>query len=263
MSLARDLLAPRLVLLLDPEALFLEAYGFPPLDWQVPYLWERRNAVLLKGRQVGASTATALLAIRQARYCPGTLAAVVSPSLKQSTEVKLKAKGGLERLGEDLRIDSASVVGLRNGSRIMSLPGSAKSVRGWTADLLVIDEAAFLDQETFLAARATVATGGRIVVQSTPAGPFGHFNDLWKSEEGWAKYRVRSDEVSTITAEFLATERATMGEEEYAQEYCAEFSVPGLGLVDPARLAELTLEPGKVPGAPGPPTAWDRLESAP
>lgn len=239
--------------------LFIRATGEPPLDWQEDYLRETRDAVVLKGRQVGASTAGSVIAIRRARYYPGSLVAIVSPSLKQSTEVKERSKTGLIALGEHLVRDSSSEIGLTNRSRILSLPGSSKSVRGWSADLLIIDEAAFLDEETFVAARATTAaTGGRTIVQSTPMGPFGSFYELWKEDDPkWAKFRVRSDEVRTIDAEFLARERATMTPEKFTQEYEAEFTNPGLGLIDPERLAELT---GDAP--PGPdeaPDIWGRL----
>ncbi len=232
---------------LTARELFIEATGNDPLEWQENYLKETRDAIVLKGRQIGASTSAGVLAIRRARYWPGSLCAIVSPSMKQSTEVKERARLGLERLGEPLKRDSQTIIQLMNGSRILSLPGSAKSVRGWSADLLVIDEAAFLDPDTFLAARATVATGGRTIVQSTPAGPYGPFYDMWVEEDSQrAKFMVRSDEATTIDPAFLARERATLGPEEYAQEYEATFTAAGLGLVDPDRLRELT-ETGPAP----------------
>lgn len=238
--------------------LFIAATGELPHDWQEDYLRETRDTIILKGRQVGASTGAGVLAIRRARYWPNSLCAIVSPSLKQSTEVKERAKQGLIRLGERLVRDSSNELALTNGSRILSLPGSAKSVRGWSAHLLVIDEAAFLDQETFLAARATVAaTGGRTIVQSTPEGPFGHFHDLWiATDPKWAKYRVRSDEVKSVDPAFLARERATLTKEEFAQEYEAEFTTPGLGLVDEARLRELTIRKSDDDESP-----WPRLRA--
>jgi phage FluMu gp28-like protein len=177
--------------------------------------------------------------------------------MKQSSEVKLKAKNGLIRLGEDLVQDSADTLGLDNGSRIISLPGSPKSVRGWSAGLLIIDEAAFLDPETFLAARATVAaTGGRTIVQSTPISPFGHFYDLFSTPDaGWTKYQVSSEEVSTIAPSFLASEKAKLTDDEYAQEYLGQFASAGLGLVDPERLKELTLKD------PTQQSVWDKMRS--
>lgn len=244
---------------LTARELFIAATGDDPLPWQEGYLKETRDAVVLKGRQVGASTSGSVIAIRRARYYPGSLVAIVSPSLKQSTEVKERAKDGLIRLGEHLVKDSSSLIELRNRSRIMSLPGSPKSVRGWSADLLIIDEAAFLEEETFVAARATTAaTGGRTIVQSTPMGPFGSFYELWQDPDPrWAKYRVRSDEVPTITKDFLDRERATMTPEKYTQEYEADFTNPGLGLIDPDRLRELT---GR---EPDPSDIWSRIGGRP
>jgi hypothetical protein len=222
--------------------LFIRAQDAEPLDWQEKYLRETKDTVLLKGRQVGASTTSGVKCIRRAVYWPDSLVAIVSPSMKQSTEVKDRAKQGLIRLGEHLVKDSAGLIQLRNGSRIISLPGSAKSVRGWSVHLLVLDEAAFIEQETFLAARATTAaTDGHTIIQSTPEGPFGMFYDVWMDPDPrWAKYRVTSAEVPTISKDFLERERATMTEEEYLQEYGAQFTNPGLGLIDPERLGELT-----------------------
>ena len=243
----------------DPVYTFQEAYGFDPLAWQVPYLMSSKNAVILKGRQVGASTSAGAIAIRYARHYPNFLAIIVSPSMKQSTEVKLKAKNGLVRMGEDLVQDSQDAIGLDNGSRIISLPGSPKSVRGWSAGLLVIDEAAFLDPETFLAARATVAaTGGRTIVQSTPISPFGHFYDLYTADDpAWEKYQVSSEDVSTIDPEFLRQEKLKLTDDEYAQEYLGAFASPGLGLVDPNRLREMTRKPEDAARS-----VWDSIRDA-
>lgn len=242
---------------LDPTYTFTEAFGFSPLAWQVPYLESTDNAVIVKGRQIGASTSAAAICIRYVRHFPNFLAAIVSPSMKQSTEVKLKAKNGLIRLGEDLVQDSQDTIGLDNGSRIISLPGSPKSVRGWSAGILIIDEAAFLDPETFLAARATVAaTGGRTIVQSTPISPFGHFFDLFSvPDPGWTRYQVSSEDVSTISTAFLASEKLKLTDDEYAQEYLGQFASAGLGLVDPERLRELTKK------EPTDQSVWDRMRA--
>ena len=247
---------------LDPVEAFRRTQGVEPKPWQHSYLWQTKNALVLKGRQIGASTCGGVLGIRRCKAVSNSLVAVVSPSQKQSTEVKNRAKIGLEAIGEELDLENATTLGLRNGSRFMSLPGTAKSVRGWTADLLIIDEAAFLDPDTFLAARATVATGGRIIIQSTPAGPFGPFYEMYEDavdwhDEGatapdvrWVRYHVSSEEAGTISPEFLASERDTMTEEEYAQEYLGLFGRPGVGLVDPNRLDQLiATEPGDDPWA--------------
>lgn len=228
---------------LDPAELFRQAFGNAPHAWQSEYLRETRNAVNLKGRQVGASQAAAALAIHSCRYWPNTNAVIVSPSLKQSTEITTKARVGLYALGIRLLQDSSSMLRLANGSRILSLPGTAKSVRGWTARLLVLDEAAYIEPETFTAARALVATGGRLVVQSTPADEVGAFYDLvTDTPANWASFSVRSDSVSSINDDFLASERKSMTPDEYAREYECAFGKAGASLFTMARINDLVLQ---------------------
>lgn len=261
---------------LDPEEAFRRATGEEPLEWQVPYLWETRNSVVLKGRQVGASTSGSVVAVRAARLGPNRLVAIVSPSQKQSAEVKERCRQSLERMKIPLILDNATTLGLGNGSRIISLPGTPKSVRGWSAHFLIIDEAAFLDPQTFLAARATVAaTGGRVIVQSTPEAPYGHFYDIFSAatpvedsfdaagnplDVEWVSFQVSSEDVSTIDADFLASERETLGEDDYAQEYLGRFGRAGMGLVDPNRLRDLTVR--RVPAPSSEPSVWDRMRAA-
>lgn len=237
MTLAADLAAA-----LDPAVLFEDAFGVPTLDWQRAYLREQRPTVTLKGRQVGASQSAAALAIHTARYWPNANAVIVSPSLKQSTEITTRARAGLARLGVRLVQDSASQLRLANGSRILSLPGTARSVRGWSARLLILDEAAYLEEQTFTAARALVATGGRMVVQSTPADEYGPFYDLVTGDDpGWARFTVRSDEVPTIAPEFLEAERRAMSPDAFAREYECVFGKSGASLFTADRLADLIL----------------------
>jgi hypothetical protein len=228
---------------LDPAVLFGAAFGLEPLPWQVGYLRETRPAVVLKGRQVGASLSAAALAIHVAIYRANTFAAIVSPSLKQSTEITTRARMGLRNIGEPLAQDSASLLRLRNGSRILSLPGSARSVRGWSADLLILDEAAYLEHETIVAARALVAaTGGRLVVQSTPGDEAGDFFEIVKAADpAWARFTVPSDSVPTISPEFLAAERKAMSPDSYATEYECAFGKVGASLFSAERIASLIL----------------------
>lgn len=235
MTLAADLRAA-----LDPTCLFRDAFGLEPLAWQRDYLHETRPTALLKGRQVGASLAAAAMAIHAARYWSETNVVIVSPSLKQSGEITARARSGFRRLGVGLVQDSTSTLRLANGSRILSLPGTARSVRGWTARLLILDEAAYIAPETWTAARALVATGGRLVVQSTPAQESGDFHELVTSDDpAWTRLTVRSDEVPTIRSEFLAAERRAMSPDTFAMEYECQFGKAGASLFTLDRIAAL------------------------
>lgn len=209
---------------------FRAAFGLEPMAHQVAYLESSGHLLVRKGRQAGLTQAAAALAIHVARERPGNLAAVISPSLRQSTEVAMRARTGLWALGDTLVQDSVSLLRLKNGSRILSLPGSARGVRGYAAALVIVDEAAWVDDQTFVAVRALVAaTGGRVIVQSTPGSPVGFFHELaTNTPPDWHSLVVRSDEARTISPEFLERERREMSEELFRQEYMAEFGT-GLG----------------------------------
>ncbi len=235
-------------LLVGPAAIletFERASGHSAMAWQRSMLEEARDTLLVKGRQVGATEVAAALAIHTARRKAGSTSAIISPSQRQSSEVTVRARLGLWALGETLRQDSASLLRLANGSRIISLPGSARGIRGYACDLVVLDEAAWISAETFTAARPlTAATAGRTVIQSTPGAPVGPFYELAEAvPDGWAFLKVRSAEVPTIPPDFLERERREMAPDLYAQEYEAEFALGGgRSLFSLAQLDSLILE---------------------
>lgn len=209
----------------DAVTTFEQATGHAPMSWQAGMLRESRDTLLLKGRQVGATEVASALAIHTARTVAGSTSAIISPSQRQSSEVTVRARLGLWALGETLRQDSVSLLRLANGSRIISLPGSARGIRGYSCELVILDEASWLSSETVAAARPlTAATGGRLIIQSTPGSAVGPFYELATNPpEGWAFLTVKSDEVPTISAAFLERERREMAPDLYAQEYEAEF----------------------------------------
>lgn len=227
---------------LDPAILFGRAFGMAPMPHQVSYLRSTRSMLVVKGRQTGFSTSAAGKAIHRCWYEPNVTAAIVSPSLKQSTAVASIARRGLRALGARLEADSASRIRLANGSAILCLPGTAKSVRGFTAALLIADEAAYLEEPTWVAARPLIATGGQLIVQSTPAAARGFFFELSNAADpAWQRITVRSDEVPTISAEFLAAEQRAMAAPAFRAEYLCEFGQVGASLFTAERLASFVL----------------------
>ena len=66
--------------------------------------------------------------------------------------------------------ESTSGLGLGNGSRIVSLPGKEATIRGYSdVALLVIDEAARVDEDLYVAVRPMLAvSGGRLLAALNP-----------------------------------------------------------------------------------------------
>jgi hypothetical protein len=225
-SLAQDLR-----LAIDPNAFALAAGLEGPLDpWQLRVVDAVESKVILNcSRQAGKSTVSALLAVRNALYAAGSLTLLVSPSQRQSGELFRKALGFYHALPikPPIKAESALRLELANGSRIVSLPGSERTTRGYSkASLIVLDEASRIDDQLIASLRPMMATakGARFVTMSTPFGRRGHFFETWAARDpGWLKIEIPATACRRIPAEFLAEQERELGPLLYRQEYLCEF----------------------------------------
>ena len=210
---------------LDPAALFAAVVGEPD-PWQRKALRsDSKRQLYLASRQSGKSSVAAIKAL----YTPRSLVLLVSPSLPQSQEIFRKCLTAYQDPGrpEGVAAESALRLELSNGSRIISLPGSERTNVGYSADLLVIDEAARTPSLLVEGMLPTVAvTGGSIIALTTPAGARGWFHSLWTSpdvEEVWERFEITADECPRITEEIIEEARMTRGERHVRQEYFCDF----------------------------------------
>lgn len=241
------MIADDLRLRLDANA-FAEHCGYTLDAWQRDVVSGRHSHTLIAAaRQVGKTLACAILAAHEAVRLPGGLVVIVSPSQRQSSEF-FRAVMDLIRRADLEAISAESVLRceLGNGSRIVALPGSGDTVRGYSnARAIIVDEAAFVPPEIFTAVMPMQATSeGRLILASSPAGTHGYFAEQWRDGgDNWHRVRVRADQCSRISPEFLARQRLTMTRAQYAAEYQAEF-VDAVGAIfTAADLARLHLEP--------------------
>ncbi len=220
----------------DPLGFVREKLGFEPDATQARVLASRKKRVLLNcTRQWGKSTVTAAKAVHQAYTAFGSLTLVVSPSARQSGEFLRKATGFVQRLGIRPKGDGDNEMSLElpNGSRIVGLPASEATIRGFSAvALLLVDEAARVPDELYLALRPMLAvSAGALWLMSTPFGARGFFYDAWeRGASEWLRVRVPATECPRIARDFLEQERAAMGERWFRQEYLCEFTDSGDGV---------------------------------
>ncbi|MDD5476565.1 MAG: terminase family protein [Syntrophales bacterium] len=202
-----------------------------------------KRVILNCHRQWGKSTISSLLCFWRALFYERSLCLLVAPSLRQSSENFRKISDALETISPKPELDEENKLTLKfsNGSRIISLPGSQKTVRGFTApDLIIIDEDAQADDELFgaLLPMLTNSPDGRLILASTPWGCRGHFYKIW--QEGgpeWLKIRVIAEENPRVRPEVLEEARKSPnGALWFRQEYCGEFVSDEFSLFDEARL---------------------------
>jgi hypothetical protein len=216
---------------LDP-VLHAEAAGIVCDPWQAALLrLAPRRAALNCSRQSGKSTTCAIMADHVSCYEPGSLTVIVAPSQRQSAELLRSIRLLHGKIDGVPGMDSESVlkIELENQSRILALPGGeqGKTIRGLAgARLVIIDEAARVDDELLAAVRPMLATNakGALVMLSTPAGKRGAFYETWHNgDPAWHRVRVPATDCPRITQAFLDEERRELGEARFREEYCLEF----------------------------------------
>jgi hypothetical protein len=209
---------------------FARALGVEPDRWQEQLLRSEAGRILLNcSRQSGKSTMAAVLALHRALAVPDSLVLCLAPALRQSQELFGKVLGFYRDLGRPVAADAEQRLGLEltNRSRIAALPGSERTVRGFSGvDLLIVDEAARVDDALVYSIRPMLAvSGGRLLMLSTPYGKRGVFYEEWTGGDGsaWERFEVPAYQCPRIPPAFLKAERRSMPEWWFAQEYGVEF----------------------------------------
>lgn len=207
---------------------FARLAGLEPDDWQRRALASDAPRQLYNcSRQSGKSSVAAVLALHRALYIPGSLVLCLAPALRQSQELFAKVAGFYRSLDNPVppHADRRLSLELVNGSRVITLPGSEKTIRGFSgASLLLVDEAARVEDSLYHAVRPMLAvSGGDLVLMSTPAGKRGVFFEAWSEGSQWERYEVPATEVPRIPPEFLAEERAALPDRVFRAEYMCSF----------------------------------------
>jgi hypothetical protein len=209
---------------------FARTLGLEPDGWQEDLLRSSSDRILLNCcRQSGKSTMSAVIALHRALYHPGSLVLCLAPALRQSQELFGKVANFYRDAGRPVAPQGERKLSLEleNGSRIITLPGSEKTIRGFSGvGLLIVDEAARVADELYFAVRPMLSvSGGSLMMLTTPYGKRGAFFEEWTRGPGvgWERYRVTAEECPRISEEFLEEERAALPSWVYRQEYECSF----------------------------------------
>jgi Terminase large subunit, T4likevirus-type, N-terminal len=208
---------------------FAAAAGLPNLDpWQEKLLRSDSSRILLNcSRQSGKSTMAAIIALHQALRWPSSLVLILAPAERQAKELFTKVAQAYRVLGHAVPAESYRKMGaeLANGSRIEALPGTEKTIRGFSGvDLLLVDEASRVADELYYAVRPMLAvSGGRLMMLSTPYVRRGVFFEEWTGDGAWERYEVPASQCPRISEVFLEEERQALPTRIYRQEYECSF----------------------------------------
>ena len=250
--LTRDFMKKELVACAEDPIYFLKSYAkiihptrgkipfetFPFQDDCIGAFLEHRFNIILKARQLGLSTVTAGFSVWYALFNKDKSVLVIATKLEVAQNFIKKVKMILDTLPEwwkgvfKIVGETKKSVTLSNGSTITAIPTSEDAGRSEALSLLIVDEAAIIDnfEEIWTGLFPTVSAGGRVILLSTPKGASGQFYDLWQQavtneldfnpitlpwyvhpehDEAWFKKETKALSPRKIAQEYLCVAEGT------------------------------------------------------
>ena len=202
--------------------------------WQEEVMNTKGNIVLKSGRQVGKSTVIGLKAARFALETPDKLIMVISKTERQAgllfakilrnvMDIDKTQIGKGKKFGQN---PTRHLIKLKNGSHIHCLPAgdTGFGIMGFTIDLLIADEAAFIPEEVWNSIIPALAiTRGEIWLLSTPYLKEGYYYDCFKPDSGFTTFHTSSEDCPRKDQEFLDRRKKELTKAQYSQMYLGEF----------------------------------------
>ena len=167
-------------------------FNLYPFQGKVLHLFrDNQFLITLKSRQLGISTLAAGYSLWLMLFHKDKNVLALATTQATARNLVSKTMFMYDQLPKWLKLPALEKnklsLRLKNGSKITAKSSNADAARSEAVSLLLIDEAAFIDniEETFTAAQQTLATGGQCMALSTPNGIGNWFHKTWdKAESG-------------------------------------------------------------------------------
>ncbi len=194
-----------------------------------PHLIERATAWqsgasedILKARQEGFSWLAASYAVYTARKANSRVL-LLSQGERDAYELLRKTRFVADHHSTPVMLTRANAgeLEIAHGGTIRALPSTEHAGRGYTATLVIVDEAAYhpYAEQNYQAYYPTVADGGQLIIISTSNGPQGWFYHRYQQSQApvFVPWSARPDR----DVEWYSRTMRDMGEDAFMREYPA------------------------------------------
>jgi len=224
-------------LVTSPSYFVEEFIGIEPFDYQKEFLDNPSNRKLfVAGRRVGKSRSASWKALWYAITHTEAEVLLTAKTQRQSMELFRQIKSEIRQSEAEnhewgIQRETRTEVNFSNGSRIVCLPlgRDGSNIRGYGADLLIVDEAAYVPEEIFQEVLMPFLAVGenKFVMISTPRGKRGFF---WKRYDGAQRDENRYfvQQVPTmrnpkVSQEWIEQQRKNLTPMQFKREIKGEF----------------------------------------
>lgn len=205
--------------------------------WQTQALVSTADTVAMRVcRQAGKSSILATVALDAMARAQTVL--VIAPAERQARELARRVMAFLPKTGLIVERSTLTEVEVSTGGRLICVPSTAETIRGYTVDLLLIDEAAYCDDDTIAAVLPMLTDDGRVVFASTPGGRTGHFAEIFLEgapSPNIERITVRGTDIPRL-ARKVERMRAGLSSLKFRQESEVEFLGDGESYFDVSRI---------------------------
>jgi len=211
-----------------------------------------RFTIIATARQAGKSTVTCAFVLWYIIFHPEKTVALLANKGETAREILGRIQLAYQHLPRWLQQGvkewNKGSMELENNSRVLAAATSSDNIRGYSINLLFIDEAAFIENwDTFFTSvYPTISSGleSKIVLVSTPNG-LNHFYSLWtnakEGRNGYYPIEVTYTKVPGRDENWKKNTLAAMNFDvaKFEQEYCVEFMGSSGTLIAGWKLKEL------------------------
>ncbi len=243
---------------------------YPFQEKMVHSLLNNRNSLFKLPRQSGKTTTTAAFAIHQAIFKDGYSILIAANKARTAIEIMKRIRDAFQSLPKWLQQGvtkwNEGSVEFENRSRIVAVPTTGDAARGFSYDMIILDEFAFLPKnianEFFTSVIPTISSSDttKIAVLSTPKG-MNHFFDMWDKankplepgENGDGRFvplEIRWNDVPGRDENFKKRMLDTYGGDinRWLQEFEADFIGTSDTLISPTVLKNITSQKAQPTG---------------
>jgi phage FluMu gp28-like protein len=141
--------------------------------------------IILKSRQLGITTLSSAYSLWLMIFHSDKNILCISITQETAKEIVTRVRFANDNLPSWLKVecveDNRLSLRLKNGSQIKAVSSSGTAGRSSALSMLIIDEAAFIDNidDIWTSAQSTLSTGGKAIVLSTPNGVGNFFHRTW------------------------------------------------------------------------------------
>lgn len=225
---------------------------YPYQENMLKTMADERYTVIATARQAGKSTTTCGFILWYIIFHADKTVALLANKGETAREILGRIQLAYQHLPKWLQQGvkewNKGSFELENNSRVIAAATSSNNIRGFSINLLFIDEAAFIENwnEFFTSVYPTISSGteSKIVLVSTPNG-LNHFYQIWQNaaekRNNYKPIKVMWYDVPGRDEDWRKDTLAAMNfdTEKFEQEYCVEFLGSSGTLIAGWKLKEL------------------------